>query len=105
MTLLLRVLIIPDEASRANNFVHGLPGNTYASTIDLIPRAGGLPSGPLARLLVLNGGAKLSYLENGGLIEETFSGASDQTTIRDSNYNYEFLHFRLTKPGPGIRAA
>jgi hypothetical protein len=101
---LLRLLMVPDEASRANNLVHGIPGNTYASAVDLIRRAGGLPSGPLARLLVLNGGAKLSYLENGGLIEETLSGASDQTTIRDGNYSYEFLHFRLTKPRPGLRA-
>jgi hypothetical protein len=101
---LLRLLMVPDEVSRANNLIHGLPDSTYASTVGLIRRAGGLLSGPLARLLVVNGGAKLSYLDHGALIEETLSGASEQTTIRDGIYSYELLHFRLTKPGPALRA-
>jgi hypothetical protein len=35
-TSLIRLLMVPDEASRANNLIHGLPANTYASTVDLI---------------------------------------------------------------------
>lgn len=100
---ILRLLMVPDETSRASNFIHGLPGVSYTSTVDLIRQAGGLPKGPLARLFAMSGAAKLSYVDQGDLAEELLTGTADPTILRDNSYTYEFLHFTMTEAGAALR--
>jgi hypothetical protein len=55
--------------------------------------------GPLAQFIIMNGRAKLTYLENGELTETLLAGTSDPTVL-EGHANYELLHFNLSKLGP-----
>jgi len=100
-TFLLRWMAAVDHSSLEKNYVHGTPlHNSYESTVGVIHRDGGLPKGPLARVLALGGAAKLSYLDQGALKEEILSGGSDDPTkIREGTHRYELLHFVFHKLG------
>jgi len=95
---LARLTIATDQHSLDNNYGHGTPHNTYASTVADIERDG-FPKGPLARLLSIGGFGKLSYLMDGTLSEDLLGSSSDPVVLHESKYSYELLHFILGTPG------
>jgi hypothetical protein len=94
-----RLLMAPDEIGVTMNYGHGSPHNTYESTVADIARIGIL-KGPMARVLSVNGLAKISYFEDGKLTEEFLQGlgTADPTIFREGQDSFELLHFFLAVP-------
>ena len=89
-----RLIVATSQQALLESYYHGGPSPTAASTILEIQRTG-TPTGPLARLLAVNGRAKLTLFENGALTDKILSGATDPTIFHDQGNDYQVLHFKL----------
>ena len=100
---LARLTMGTSEKSIMATMVHGSPTiNTYDNTMATI-RGLGLPEVPIARLIVVEGAALLSYRDKNGYSERLLAGAADPTHLRVQTTDFQLLHFRLTEPGPALR--
>jgi hypothetical protein len=81
---------------------HGTFENTYESTMHEI-QAYSLPDTPIARLIVLDGKALLTYRNKDSYEELLMTTNNDPTHIHEAGVDFQILHFVLTEPGPALR--
>jgi hypothetical protein len=61
----------------------------------------GRPSGPLARVIVIQGAALLSILQNGAVSEHLLAGATDPTSYGEAGIRYKLIHLSLVTGASG----
>lgn len=100
---LTRLTIGTSEDTVLRTWLHGTPNNSYESSKEEVRRLR-LPALPVARLIIVEKAALLSYRDANGLTEKLVAGTEDPTRFRALGTTFQLLHLRLTKPGPALQA-